>query len=995
MKKRLVKVLVFITLALCAIFACAFIADAAEETTTHTIKYIKNGDVGHTDTAESGSRYTIRKNKLSATQTGKSFFGWYTEDGRFYGQDALGSFITIKSDMTFYEAYGIEVRNKEDFARYIAQKGPGNYVRLTADITVDKTLTLPVDGYVVLDLNGKTLTLNTEGNAFEGTNATIHIIDSSAAHVGKIVHNCSNEDTYVRNALFNYSPKSLNEDIEVKVFPPYGETPVTQITTNVGFFNIETDISESGYTVKFDMPCNLTASYMLHSKGLKDAVIDVTEKSRMNFNGARIFEDWGTNEGKVLTFNIDSGRFKISEKTQLANDQSRYNIYITGGSFDRDVADLFENGNYSFKLNSATSLYDFSACKHENQIIGMTVTCTTDGTITNQCEYCGFVEIKAQKKLGHITQTVLTKEASAGSATEEATKGYYTTSCLRCDYETYEYYYPNAKDVYVSVGFRDGRVVRVQASTLFGNNLETEIKSFSPASVEKAYDITREEIIYLELPLGVESVAGGTGIDGATWGIFQNNNYLETIKLPESMKTVKVYAFSYMTKLKSIEGLEHVSESFGEFCFAQNADSQLVIDHMEINAKHIGKNAFRNARMKTLKLGASVDKIYSGAFGLDDNGRSILVEMFIAENTEIDGLTAKGVTGAFSTLEGGQQFDGRSIVYVDHDKRTETIKPTCTQGGYDRNYCSRCQDEFITNETEPIDHSFTVEKRTESTCEGQGEIYNICSMCLEAREHVSWLPADPTNHVFTKKYYYNNDDERTINTCTEDYRIVNVCACEKVIDWMSAFENGGIHTATGEHEYDYTNIKETVPANCSTDGYMILDCLQCGEENIKKVIPATGNHTFELTEGVVTKKPTCTTPGEKTYYCKYCGIEKDTKGIIPVPSLEALNEDLEKHGKAEYHTFDDGVVTKEATETTAGAKLFTCKGCGKTYTEYTNPIGLEEQEEENAVWAIVLSIAAGVIVLALLGILLYFSLFKKNPARKRQFNLDDYSTKRE
>ncbi|MBQ7688655.1 MAG: dockerin type I repeat-containing protein, partial [Clostridia bacterium] len=73
-------------------------------------------------------------------------------------------------------------------------------------------------------------------------------------------------------------------------------------------------------------------------------------------------------------------------------------------------------------------------------------------------------------------------------------------------------------------------------------------------------------------------------------------------------------------------------------------------------------------------------------------------------------------------------------------------------------------------------------------------------------------------------------------------------------------------------------------------------------------------HTWNA--GVITKDATCKEAGVKTYTCTVCGTTK----------TEAI-------AKTTTHTWNAGVVTKAATCKEAGVKTYTCTVCGATKTE--------------------------------------------------------------
>ena len=75
----------------------------------------------------------------------------------------------------------------------------------------------------------------------------------------------------------------------------------------------------------------------------------------------------------------------------------------------------------------------------------------------------------------------------------------------------------------------------------------------------------------------------------------------------------------------------------------------------------------------------------------------------------------------------------------------------------------------------------------------------------------------------------------------------------------------------------YGTTENTVPATCGEAGRVDTICSNCGEVIATKEIPATGAHTWD--NGTVTTEPTETTPGVRTYTCTVCGQTKNE--IIP------------------------------------------------------------------------------------------------------------------
>lgn len=115
----------------------------------------------------------------------------------------------------------------------------------------------------------------------------------------------------------------------------------------------------------------------------------------------------------------------------------------------------------------------------------------------------------------------------------------------------------------------------------------------------------------------------------------------------------------------------------------------------------------------------------------------------------------------------------------------------------------------------------------------------------------------------------------------------------------------------------YGTTENTVPATCGADGRIDTVCANCGDVIATKVIPATGAHTWD--NGTVTTEPTETAPGVRTFTCAVCSQTKTE--VIPATGT---------------HTF---VFTKNVapTCTEAGYDLYTCSGCGATEQRNAKP----------------------------------------------------------
>ncbi len=181
------------------------------------------------------------------------------------------------------------------------------------------------------------------------------------------------------------------------------------------------------------------------------------------------------------------------------------------------------------------------------------------------------------------------------------------------------------------------------------------------------------------------------------------------------------------------------------------------------------------------------------------------------------------------------------------------------------------------------------------TCKKYGVRHRICKNCGDREVDV----LDKVDHSWELV-------STTPATCTigeiQHYKC-SVCGETKDVT---------LSNPLGEHSWD--NGKVTKEATCTEDGEKTYTCTVCNTTKTE-VIPATGHQHKEVRNA---KKATCTEDGYTgDTYCTDCNTKLESGTVI------------NKLG----HTWDNGVITKEATETEEGVKTYTCKTCGETKTE--------------------------------------------------------------
>lgn len=1026
MRKNLLKAVLIIALIACALIICsvAIFADTKE----YTVSYYSANGVKFSE--QKTTNRVVVKNTPFSVQTGKTLFGWYTLDGEFVEG---GTLYYPKGDVNLYEAYGVEVSTADELLEAI--KREGMYVRLKKGITVNEPIVLPEKGMTVLDLNDKALTVsskqsgtNLSTEVFRGVNGSFYIMDTSNLRAGKIIVNGDINKKYPTTAMFDFTPTdAMKKDIELRIFPS------VEIETELGLINVNTDISGSNYTLKVILDGEVkNANYIVRSKGMKNAEIHMRENSILTSKGAMMFEDIGDNlNDEVVGLYISGGRLNLDpSKTIITNEPSRFGIYISGGVFSHNIGTLFERGNYVFKEKleypddgpAILVGYELDTCIHDKVATAITATCTEAGTVTYNCSFCRNTVTEEIEALGHSKYKVLEKEIEI--TTEKTTPGEYGVYCQRCDFYEVEYFYPSPQNVYVQVMIRDedGNVnsYPVKATMLYGSDLGERLQTFTTMLIESQFKVNQEDIVGIEIPLGVKVIAGGIGeTDGkkVPRGLFYGNTHLETIILPQTLETVEEYAFANMAKLKTVKGVEYISKEIKAYAFQQidHPDTDavevpaLVFDKDEdgdgssltVNAKTIGLNAFYNARIKTLSFGENVNNVSDGAFGIDTTVvDSILTEVFVAEFTKkgVGNLDLprkiediKNDYSAFSNIGSGHVFSGEFIVYANHKYEKEPQEPTCQNGGYTKQFCTRCEVTTYADVTDPIEHEFSVKTKVKGNCSMQGYTIYKCSMCDAVDESTKTHEADDdfdyNNHTFDKQVYWDGW-EIIEDICNNSYYIADQCTGElcgattgedPALDFTKTYLDvdkggyGGLHEPRGEHELDYMHPISKTHATCGKSGEQTLRCIHCSSEVVEEIKP-TGRHSLAPDESQYVAG-TCQREGVRVVVCTVCDYKKET----PIAKDENV------------HEFGQWVTVIEATTEKAGKAERTCP-CGEKETTGI-PVRTDIAEKKSKVWLIV-GICAGVVVIGGgIFLTLYFTVLRKSPSKSYKYKFNTLGKK--
>ena len=264
-----------------------------------------------------------------------------------------------------------------------------------------------------------------------------------------------------------------------------------------------------------------------------------------------------------------------------------------------------------------------------------------------------------------------------------------------------------------------------------------------------------------------------------------------------------------------------------------------------------------------------------------------------------------------------------------------TKEPTCTVNGEQQYTCTVCNQ----SKTEPVKatgHDWQINKiLSAATCTSNGIARYICKTCGYGENHT----ITATGH----KPEIRNKKEATCSST--GYTGDTYCSvCNKKL-------SSGETIAKKEHTWVK---QDNIPATCEKGEMEVEKCSVCGKTKETQISDPLGH---DYGEWKITKEATCTKYGTKKRICKRCNEYEidviDPTGHQHTKIIDQKDATCEEKGysgdlycedcrliiqlghdiAATGHTWDDGEITKEPTQTATGIKTYTCKTCHKTRTE--------------------------------------------------------------
>ncbi len=465
--------------------------------------------------------------------------------------------------------------------------------------------------------------------------------------------------------------------------------------------------------------------------------------------------------------------------------------------------------------------------------------------------------------------------------------------------------------------------------------------------------------------------------------------------IPDGVTVIEQYAFYCNSKLTSVTIPSGVT-SIGEMAFRECSGLTSVIVPSSVTS--IEYNAFWCCFNLIIYIPGGItigiDAFYSTA-------AKITYTVDSSNNVKITDISLS----SGNTVDIPATIDGKKVIAVDEDHRHKVGNHTCvtntTPTCVKKATCGICGQDYYG------DHDLSHHDAAAHTCTADGTVeYWDCSVCGKKFSDPNGTaeitniidPNDPARHSLVKTDEKaptcTDNGNRAYWTCTECRNIFSddaglnptTLADVTVFATGHTWSNDWSSDGTG-HWHDCVNANCPITENNQKVGYAAhtpgadatettpQTCDVCGYE----LAPALGHiHANHLTF-IAEVSETCTTDGVKAHYECECGkLFADDQAVTEV-TLESLkiaahhtygtdwesdNDDDHYHvcsvcsDKADVtpHSYDNGVITTPATETTEGVKTYTCSVCHHTKTEtvpklsHTHSLSVDYSNDETGHW---------------------------------------------
>ena len=396
----------------------------------------------------------------------------------------------------------------------------------------------------------------------------------------------------------------------------------------------------------------------------------------------------------------------------------------------------------------------------------------------------------------------------------------------------------------------------------------------------------------------------------------------KSTKIPDDVQIIGAYAFGGCSDLKSIELPDNLREIYvGAF----NDCSNLTAIHIPVNVDTMDPGVF----MGCSNLNSITVDSANSSYESPENANAI-----------IDKATMELVEGCNNTVIPKGVKSIRNYAFMGRANLNNITIPASVTSIGERifEYCDSLEEIKVDADNATFDSrnncNAIMESATNTLIAGCGK--TVIPEGTETIGEEAFANVVTLTHITIPKSV-TEIKEGAFSAC---YYLSTVIFCGTKADWQAVTIENEDDREELEAVLKYHALVKTeeVPATCGEDGseaywtcsicnkmYPTEDMTQDPQELTTPIaIPATGNHSYTVkkTEAkYLAEEATCEKPAKYYYLCSGCGeFVKDAAHTY-------------ENGTAKGHSWNNGVVTEQATTTKEGIKTYTCTVCKATKTE--------------------------------------------------------------
>lgn len=471
--------------------------------------------------------------------------------------------------------------------------------------------------------------------------------------------------------------------------------------------------------------------------------------------------------------------------------------------------------------------------------------------------------------------------------------------------------------------------------------------------------------------------------------------------IPDGVTAIGDYAFYYCSGLTSVTIPSSVTSIGGSAFQHCTGLTSITIPNSVTSIVNLAFWDCDSLTIVYIPSGVNFVPDESGLTGdfISQTATKITYTVDSSNNVTITDISLSSV----NTVDIPPEIDGKKVIAVDEDHRHKVGNHTCvtntTPTCIKKATCGICGQDYYG------DHDLSHHDAVPPTCTTDGNVeYWECSLCqkdfsdAKGTAEITDIVKSALGHSLIKTDEKaptcTDDGNRAYWTCTECRNIfsddaglnpttlADVTVSATGHTWSNDWSSDG----TG-HWHDCTNANCPITENNQKDGYAVhtpgndatettpQTCDVCGYE----LAPALGHiHANHLT--FIAEVPeTCTADGVKEHYECECGklfaddqaATEVTLEILKIAAHHTYGTDWESDNDDDHyhvcsvcsdkadvtpHSYDNGVITTPATETTEGVKTYTCSVCHHTKTEtvpklsHTHSLSVDYSKDETGHW---------------------------------------------